>query len=111
RSFYRPKTFSSLEEMLHQSKITYRRSLWDNVYEDVEIWLEKEALRGVFYPITQKYDVPLYITKGFSSLSFVFDAAQEIKHRDHPTYVYLFTDRDPSGMKVAESIESRLKEF
>lgn len=111
RSFYRPTTFSGLTDMLEHSKKLYRRTLWDNVPEHVEIWLEKEALRGVFYPVTDRYDVPLYVTKGFSSVSFVHEAAMEIKQRQQPTYIYLFTDRDPSGIKVAETIASRIIEF
>lgn len=111
RSFYKPRTFKGLSSMLEETKHFYRRDLWDNAPCNVEIWLEKEALRGVFYRITNEYDVPLFVSRGFSSLSFVYDSAIEIKHRNKPTYVYFFTDYDPSGMKVAESIERRFKEF
>lgn len=111
RSWYRPTTYSSMEDMLERSKRLYRRSLWDNVNCKVEIWLEKEALRGVLMPVTDQYDVPLYITKGFTSVSFVQEAALEIKSRSCPTYVYLFADHDPSGDIVADSIKDRMIEF
>jgi hypothetical protein len=34
-----------------------------------EIWLEKDALAGVVYPITAKYDVPLMVARGYASLT------------------------------------------
>lgn len=111
RSFYKPRTYRGLESMLQETKHFYRRDLWDQAACNVEIWLEKEALRGVFNKITNEYDVPLFVSRGFSSLSFVYDSATEIKHRNKPTYVYLFTDHDPSGIDVAKSIEKRFKEF
>lgn len=111
RSFYKPRTYKGLSSMLEETKYFYRRDLWDNADCNVEIWLEKEALRGVFYRITHEYDVPLFVSRGFSSLSFVYDSAIEIKQRKKPTFVYFFTDYDPSGIIVAKSIEKRFKEF
>lgn len=111
RSYYKPKTYSGLSDMLERSKILYRRSLWDDTPERVEIWLEKEALRGVLWPVTSQFDVPLYVTKGFASVSFIHEAVMEAKQREALTHIYFFTDHDPSGMKVAESIEKRMKKM
>lgn len=111
RACYRPDTYTGLRQMLEKTKIFYRRQLWHDAGVNVEIWLEKEALRSVFWRVTEKYDVPLFITRGFSSVSFVQSAAEEIKNRTNPTFVYLFTDHDPSGDEVARSIESRMKQF
>lgn len=111
RSCYKPDAYSGLREMLEESKHFYRRQLWKDAGVNVEIWLEKEALRAVFWRVTEKYDVPLFITRGFSSVSFVQSAALEIKNRTNLTHVYLFTDHDPSGDEVARSIESRMKQF
>ena len=45
----------------------------------VEIWLEKDALAGVVYTITERWDVPLYVTRGYPSLSYLYDAAEYLK--------------------------------
>jgi len=111
RSYYKPKTYSGLTDMLERSKILYRRSLWDDTPERVEIWLEKEALRGVLWPVTSQFDVPLYVTKGFASVSFIHEAVMEASERDALTHIYFLTDYDPSGLKVAESIENRMKKM
>ena len=44
----------------------------------VEIWLEKDALAGVLLPVTSRWDVPLMVTRGYSSLSFLYEAASYI---------------------------------
>lgn len=111
RSFYKPATYQSLEMMLKQQQEYYRRDFWQDQNCHVEIWLEKEALRSVFTGATNELQIPLYVAKGFSSVSFVYAAAEEIKLVNKPTYIYLFSDHDPSGVMVAHSIEKRMREF
>jgi hypothetical protein len=60
----KPRTFSSLENMLKRTAEAYRRSVWDNQECYVEIWLEKDALAGVLYEETGAWDVPLMVTRG-----------------------------------------------
>ena len=72
----KPKTHSDLKSMLDLTATTYRRALWDNQEEYVEIWLEKDALSGVIFGITSRWDVPLMVTRGYPSLSFLHEAAE-----------------------------------
>ena len=68
--------------------------------------LEKDALTGVVGDITEEYDVPLLVTRGFSSLSFIHGLAEDINvYADYgvTTYVYALGDWDPSGVKAHES--------
>jgi len=110
----KPSSYSSLEAMLENTARTYRRSVWDSQDAYVEIWLEKDALAGVFYQVTQRWDVPLMVTRGFSSLSFLHTAAEEIKDqsaRGKETFIYYFGDHDPSGRVNDRVIERDLREF
>jgi hypothetical protein len=107
----KPRTHDSLEEAIERSIEFYRRSLWTSVDAYVEIWLEKEALTGVFYPITSKWDVPLMVTRGYPSLSFISEAAHAIDRANKPTYLYYFGDRDPSGADIPRHIEGSLIEL
>lgn len=111
RSFYRPRIYDNLTSMLAEQQRFYRRDFWNSQDVYVEVWLEKEALRSVFTDVTYDFQVPLYVTKGFSSVSFVHAAAEELKQINKPTVIYLFSDYDPSGLMVAETIKRRLKEF
>src|SRR5712691_12481787 len=71
----KPRTFHSLRAMLEVTKETYRRALWDSQGSNVEIWLEKDALAGVLYEETETWDVPLMVTKGYPSVSYLHEAA------------------------------------
>jgi hypothetical protein len=75
----KPVTHSGLEAALGSIHRTYRRSLWDNQSAYIEVWLEKEALAGVVYDATAQYDVPLMVTRGYPSLSFLANAAEDIE--------------------------------
>ncbi len=68
----RPTTFTSIEEALEDTARLYRKSLWADADCHVEVWLEKDALAGVVYPVTATYDVPLMVARGYSSLSFLY---------------------------------------
>ena len=54
----KPTSYDSLALALSHMQAFYRRNLWLAQDNYVEIWIEKEALAGVVYPITEKWDVP-----------------------------------------------------
>ncbi|MBA3430706.1 MAG: hypothetical protein H0U16_04390, partial [Actinobacteria bacterium] len=107
----KPVTFSGTDAALKRTAELYRRNLWDDADAYVEIWLEKEALAGVLIPETVEYDVPLMVTRGYPSLSFVAEAAKVIGNKDKPAFLYYFGDRDPSGDDIPRHIEERLAEL
>ncbi len=103
----KPETFSSAEDALRRTASVYRRALWDDAPVRVEIWLEKEALAGVLVGVTDEWDVPLMVTRGYPSLSFVYSAAEAIRARaenGQRTAIYYFGDRDPSGEDIDRAI-------
>ena len=107
----KPETHSDLKSMLEITVATYRRALWLDQPVYVEIWLEKDALSGVVYRITSKWDVPLMVTRGYPSLSFLYNAAEAIEAEEKPAYLYYFGDWDPSGVDIPRVIEKRLGEL
>jgi hypothetical protein len=60
----KPRTFSNAQAALENTAEMYRRALWTDQDTHVEIWAEKDAIRGVIYPVTAEYDVPLMIARG-----------------------------------------------
>jgi hypothetical protein len=107
----KPRTFDSVEDALRNTAAFYRKSLWTSADSYVEIWLEKDALSGVIYPVTSTYDVPLMVARGYASLSFLYSAAEYINTLCVPTYIYHAGDFDPSGVNAGEKIEETLREL
>lgn len=107
----KPTTYTDLEEALERTQQTYRRDLWANQPVYVELWLEKDALAGVLVDVTSEWDVPLMVSRGFSSVSFLYEASESIWAKNKPAHIYIFTDRDRSGDDIAASIESSLTDL
>lgn len=75
---------------------------------NIEVWVEKDALSNVLYPISQKYHIRLMVNRGYSSVSAMYEAYQRLNSGD--TILY-FGDHDPSGMDMIRDIRERLEEF
>lgn len=111
----RPTTHNSIKEALELTAQTYRKSLWQNQEAAAEIWLEKEALSGVIYPVTSQWDVPLMVVKGYPSVTFLHTAAAHMEydyfHHNRITKIFYLGDRDPSGLDIYRHITERIPEF
>jgi len=107
----KPRTYSGLEQALQRWAQNYRRAVWDNQDDYVEIWLEKDALAGVVYEVTAEWDVPLMVTRGYPSLTFLNGAGEAIEDYDKPAYLYYFGDYDPSGVDISRVVEQGIREF
>jgi hypothetical protein len=109
----KPTTYTGLAAFIDRHHHAYRRDLWAEADVYVEVWLEKEALAGVVIDVTAEYDVPLMVSRGFASESYLYSAADAIT--DHlaagkqQAVVYYFGDFDPSGLHISNSIESGLR--
>jgi hypothetical protein len=107
----KPDSYGSIEEALQETAKFYRKDLWRAADSYVEIWLEKDALSGVIYPVTKEYDVPLMVARGYASLSFLHSAAEAINDLLVPAHIYHLGDFDPSGVNAAAKIEETLREL
>ena len=85
----------------------------------IEVWIEKEALRTVVKPITDQYDVPLFICRGYPSTSSLYDQARRLMQKTEAhdgnsvremTILY-FGDHDPSGLQIPEAIAEILHKY
>ena len=111
RACRRRRSYDGLEQALDDTANLYRRNLWQGLDTRAEVWLEKDALAGVLIEETWDFDVPLMVTRGYPSLSFLQAAAEEIIAAGKPTSIYAFYDYDPSGLHIPKKIESHLNKF
>ena len=108
------QTFESITNALEYTAKFYRRSALGAADDYLEIWCEKDALSGLLWEVTSDYDVPLMVSRGMPSLTFLHGTAQAIAHAEESgksTYIYQFGDWDPSGVLIPKSIKARLEQM
>jgi hypothetical protein len=101
-------SWHNLSDMLEQSTQFYRRALWDDQWYRCEVWLEKDALAGVVADVTGPWDVPLMVTRGYPSLSFLHEAAEAVNANGKDTVIFYLGDHDPSGEDIPRFVEREL---
>jgi hypothetical protein len=111
RRAIKPLSFESVSAALEFAAETYLKDMWRDEGCRVHIWIEKDALTATVRPVTEEYDVALWPARGYSSITFLHEAAEEIRGLDVPVYVYHFGDFDPSGENAAECIERDLRDM
>lgn len=107
----KPDSFDSLTDAVQDTARFYRKALWRDAAAYVEIWVEKDALAGVIYPVTEVYDVPLMVTRGFSSETFCWEAVQARQGDPRPYVVYYLGDFDRAGHDAARSLQEKMERF
>ncbi len=105
----KPRSYGSLEEALKRTAEFYRRDIWRQAENYVEVWCESDSIAGIIMEVTAEYDVPLMVSRGFSSATYLWEAAQSIAAVGKPVYLYYFGDWDPSGKIIPEVIERELR--
>lgn len=92
----------------------FRTDRWAKQPYYPEVWIEKEALAGVFERICQELRVPYLSCRGYASQSEMWRAGQrfqQAKRRKKTPIIFHFGDHDPSGMDMSRDIADRLKIF
>ncbi len=105
------RRYDDLDEFTSYAAGLYRKDYWATSDVNVEVWLEKDALKGVLIPtVVNDCGLGLHVTRGFASITYLQEAAEDIEIDERPTYVYVLTDFDPSGISIAEKVEEELTE-
>lgn len=110
----KPASWDSVESMLDDVSASYRRALWHDQAVEVHLFTEKDAVSGVILPVTERWDVPLGVIRGYTSESFAYSVAQSIKAnaaREKHTYVYQVGDHDPSGVDAWRDLQAKVRGF
>jgi hypothetical protein len=108
----KPRSYADIGEYIDLVSRSYRRDLWQGHDLRIEVWLEKDALAGLVSDVTVRWDVPLMVSRGQSSTTFLYSAAQDAKEAweaaGEETYIYALYDFDAGGMRAAHAIEHEL---
>lgn len=110
RYVVRPSTWDDLDDLHRHYSLAYRRALWVDQPAEVHVFAEKDAIRGVIDSVTQEFDVPLGILRGYASESFCWEVAESLS-RWKRTYLYQLGDHDPSGVAAWSDFEKKVRGF
>ena len=103
-------TFDGAGDFLDRFAGLYRGDLWANTPYKVEVWVESRSIAGVLQAECQRLAVPLYPCGGFPSMSYAYEAAQEMNHDGRPVEVLFVGDYDPAGLLIDLTLERELRQ-
>ncbi len=89
----------------------YQRNVWADQSHLVEVWLEKDALSGIFEDILQPFGVTLNVGRGYDGWSSINQAAQRYRGWGGNATILYFGDFDPSGRDMVRSLIKRIGFF
>ena len=108
RSTLKPSSWSGLADFGDTVRQAYRKNLWAQMPEHIEVFVEKDAIAGTIQPVTREYDVALNVIRGDVSISFAGEIAAQWAKIEKPIYVYYLGDFDPSGMDIERELQEKL---
>jgi hypothetical protein len=103
------KTFDGIQDALKNTVETYRRNLWATQKFYCEVWVEKDAMAGIVSDVANSFGVPVFVCRGFASLSSLYNAAQTFKQAieaGKKVAIYHLGDYDPSGIAAGDAIQN-----
>jgi hypothetical protein len=107
--------FNSPLEVIQDGVSRYRIDMWENQNVRPEIWIEKDALSGVFEDVCAELDVDLLACKGYLSLSESHKAAMRLQRivdrEDKMPIIFHFGDHDSSGLDMTRDIKAKFDLF
>ena len=109
----RPRTVSmwdGLADFAETAIHAYRRNVWADQEGLVEVWLEKDALSGIFEDILEPYGITLNVGRGYDGWTSIYKASLRYEDVEGVVVLY-FGDFDPSGEDMVRSLRERLAFF
>lgn len=93
---------------------SYAMDRWSNQDHYVEVWVEKDALRGVIAQACNALDVAHFSCRGYTSASEAWAAGQRLlvqQDKGKQVHILHLGDHDPSGLDMTRDIQARLSTF
>lgn len=111
RSTQKPSSWSGLGDYADVVRDCYRKDFWSHLPEYVHIFCEKDAIAGVISPVTEEYDVALSPIRGYVSLSFAHEIAEQWNGIEKSIHAYYVGDFDPSGFDLERDLREKLERY
>lgn len=104
------ESYESAEETFKNSYGYFDLPYWWNQPKYVEVWLEKDALAGLFQQVTNRRHVRLAPCREYPSVSFLYEGAQHLRTvpEDKEIVILYFGDYDVRGVDIQRHITETL---
>ena len=111
RRGYFVNTFAGAGDFIARMAGLYRADLWKSSDYRCEVWCESRSIASVLQRDCEELAVALYPCGGFSSLSFVHEAAEQQNSTGdtRPLVVFYIGDYDPAGVLIDVALERELR--
>jgi len=96
-------------QLSQAERFTMNRTAGQDV--TIELWCEAAGMVPQLLRAVNRYDVAVYSTGGFSSVTVTHEVAERVASRDRPTVFLHVGDFDPSGESIFESMTADIGEF
>lgn len=103
--------FTDLPDFMRAVRRSYHRDVWQTQPAYVEVWLEKDALSGIFEDVLRPYGITLNVGRGYDGWDSIRNAADRYRRRHsagQDVTILYFGDFDPSGEDMVRSLRERL---
>ncbi len=107
-------TYESPKDRLSLVPYGYHLDKWKDQPYRIEVWIEKEALEGVFARSCNELAIDFFACKGYTSASEMYVAARRLESYKKAGQIPLILhhgDHDPSGLDMTRDIFDRLQLF
>jgi len=121
RNLQKQAHWSTPDEIIGDAVNSYRIDKWKDQIFRLEVWIEKDALVGVIESVCNKWQVPYFSCRGYTSQSEMWNAAMRIDDHsieyingisENRNFIILHLgDHDPSGIDMTRDIDDRLYMF
>lgn len=109
-----PQHWSTVGSFMMSAAGSYDVDWWKNQKNHVEVWVEKDALVGIFTKACQPWHCPILSCRGYVSDSEIWKSSQRlmrVAETKKRVVVLQLTDHDPSGMDMHRDITERIQMF
>lgn len=106
--------YARLSDFVNAAKEWYHRDVWPDQPGFVVVWVEKDALSGIFWKHCGAFGVPLIVGRGYNSWSIrkeVADMIETHQAEDRETTILYFGDFDPSGEDIVRDLRDSFEVF
>jgi hypothetical protein len=111
RATIKPSSWTGLADFGESVRTCYRKDFWASMPHHVAFYVEKDAVAGTVQPITAEYDVALHVCRGYSSISFAGEIADEWAQIEKPIFAFYLGDFDPSGFDLERDLREKLERY